>query len=154
MAQPKCSRCGRMVSPDDSFEFHGVDIIHDDCQQVRGLRRDERVLLYRYCWNHAVAKCVACGESFRQDELGADVFRRLNSLCPRCRGDLTQSLRGHLYSCPLVLPILRQRVQEARDAACRLVKESIQGTDRADVLMREAEAAVAALRETMRRLAD
>jgi transposase-like protein len=137
-----------MVSPDDSIEIQGGDIIHDDCQQPRGLSRDERVLLYRYCWYHAVAKCVACGQSFRQEELGADVFRRLSYLCPRCRSDLTESLRGHLYSCPLVLPILRQRVQDARDAARRLIKQRIE--DAADVPVSEAEAAIAALRATIR----
>jgi len=48
---------------------------------------------------------------------------------------------------------VRQRAQEARDAARRLVKESGQLRDRADVLMRESEAAIAALRETMQRTA-
>jgi len=36
--------------------------------------------------------------------------------------------------------LVRLRAQEARDAARRLVKESDQLRDRADVLMREAEA--------------
>jgi len=139
-----------MVSPDDSIELHGGDIVHDDCQRPRGLSRDERVLLYRYCWYHGVARCVACDASFRQEELGADVFRRLSYACPRCRADLTEGLRGHLYSCHLVLPVLRHRVQDARDAARRLIKQSIQATDSADVLMREAEAAIAALRTTIR----
>jgi len=47
--------------------------------------------------------------------------------------------------------LLRLRAQEARDAARKLVKESGQLRDRADVLMHEAEAAIAALRETMQR---
>ena len=44
---------------------------------------------------------------------------------------------------------MRQRAREARDAARRLVKHSGELQDNADVLMREAEAAVAALRETI-----
>jgi hypothetical protein len=48
---------------------------------------------------------------------------------------------------------VRRRAREARAAAQRLVKNSHQLSDRADVLMREAEAAIAALRETMRRVA-
>ena len=43
---------------------------------------------------------------------------------------------------------VRQRVREARDAAGKLIN---QAADRADGLMREAVAAIAALRETMRR---
>src|SRR5215475_13224113 len=74
--------------------------------------------------------------------------------CPRCRTDLTESIRGHLYGCVTLPAEIRQRAQEARDAARRLVKESQQLTDHADVLMREAEAAVAALRETMQRTAQ
>jgi len=43
---------------------------------------------------------------------------------------------------------LRGRLQAAREAVGKLVKRS--ASDRADVLKREAEAAVSALRETMR----
>jgi hypothetical protein len=46
---------------------------------------------------------------------------------------------------------VRRRAQEVRDSAHRLVKESSQLHDQADVLMREAEAAIEALRETMQR---
>jgi hypothetical protein len=46
---------------------------------------------------------------------------------------------------------VRLRAQAARAAARRLVKESGQLNDQSDVLMREAEVAIAALRETMRR---
>jgi hypothetical protein len=48
---------------------------------------------------------------------------------------------------------VRLRAQEARDAARRLVKDSGQVRDQADVLMREAEATIAALRATMQRTA-
>jgi len=46
---------------------------------------------------------------------------------------------------------VRLKAQEVRDAARRLAKHSSELRERADVLMREAEAAVAALRETMQR---
>jgi hypothetical protein len=48
---------------------------------------------------------------------------------------------------------VRRRAQEAREAARTLVKESGQIGDRADVLMREAEVAVAALRDAMKQSA-
>jgi hypothetical protein len=57
-------------------------------------------------------------------------------------------MRGHLYSCAMLPEEVRRRAREARDAAGKLIK---QAADRADSLMREAEAAIAALRETMRR---
>jgi hypothetical protein len=60
-------------------------------------------------------------------------------------------VRAHVYACALLPEELRLRVQDARAAAQRLVKQSSQLHDHADVLMREAEAAVAALRKTMAR---
>jgi len=50
-----------------------------------------------------------------------------------------------------MLPVaVRRRAQAAREAAQRLVKQSHQLSDAADVLLREAEAALYALRDTMR----
>jgi len=50
-----------------------------------------------------------------------------------------------------MLPVdIRRRAQVAREAARSLVKQSHQLSDAADVLLREAEAALHALRETMR----
>jgi galactokinase len=60
-------------------------------------------------------------------------------------------MRGHIYSCAMVPEEVRRRAREARDAARKLVKQTHQLSDVADVLMREAEAAITALRETMRR---
>jgi hypothetical protein len=151
MSDPKCPRCDRPVSPDDTVEHVDAELVHVDCRQPHGLSREEFALLFQYCWNHAVAACAPCGRRFRQEQLGADLFKGLIHLCPHCRADLSDSLRGHVYICPQILPILRQRAKEARDAARRLVKESRQSRDRADVLMREAEAAIAAFRATMRR---
>jgi len=60
-------------------------------------------------------------------------------------------MRGHLYSCAMLPEEVRQRAREARDAASTLIKQSTQAADQADGLVREAESALAALRETMRR---
>jgi len=50
-----------------------------------------------------------------------------------------------------MLPVtVRRRAQAAREAAQRLVKQSHQLSDASDVLLREAEAALHALREAMR----
>jgi hypothetical protein len=48
---------------------------------------------------------------------------------------------------------VRRRAQEVRDEAQRLVKESRQSRDWADMLMREAEVALAALRDAMKQSA-
>jgi hypothetical protein len=50
-----------------------------------------------------------------------------------------------------VLADARRRAEDARRTARRLIKDNRQLADRADVLMREAEAAIAAFRETMTR---
>src|SRR5262249_44352056 len=71
--------------------------------------------------------------------------------CPFCHTDLTASIRTHLYACALLPAEVRRRAQEARDAARHLVKQSQQLQDSADVLIREAEAALHALRATLRR---
>jgi len=50
-----------------------------------------------------------------------------------------------------MLPVVvRRRAHAAREAARNLVKQSHQLSDAADVLLREAEVALHALRETMR----
>jgi len=51
-----------------------------------------------------------------------------------------------------MLPVeVRRRAHAAREAARRLVKESHELSDAADMLLREAEAALHALRDTMRK---
>ena len=151
----KCPQCLQVISPDDSVRISGSRVVHLDCQRPRHLTREERVLLFRYCWGHSVAKCPSCAQSLiRRHELASGLLDNRTHFCPRCRTDLTESIRGHLYGCATLPAEIRQRAQEARDAARRLVKESQQLTDHADVLIREAEAAVAALRETMQRTAQ
>ena len=144
-----CPRCQQGISQDDTVQVHGDRVAHLDCRRPRDLSHEERAILFRHCFGHAVATCPVCAESFREHQLGADLLSHREHLCPRCRADLTESVRGHLYSCAMLPAEMRQRAREARDAARRLVKHSSALRDNADVLMREAEAAVAALRETI-----
>ena len=107
---------------------------HIDCRRPRDLSPEERALLYRYCWGHAAAKCTACAKNFRHLELAADFLGHRTNLCPQCRADLTESMRGHLYSCTMLPEEVRQRAREARDAASTLIKQSTQAADQADGL--------------------
>src|SRR5262249_30987515 len=72
------------------------------CRRPRELSPEERQLLFRYCFDHAVAQCASCSQDFRQAELGSDLLRSRTNLCPRCRVDLTERLREHLYSCTML----------------------------------------------------
>ena len=74
---------------------------------------EERRLIFQYCWEHPVASCVPCHAEYRLPELGADVFRGLSHLCPRCRADLSASAREHVASCTA----LRVQEAEARERA-------------------------------------
>jgi hypothetical protein len=168
MAEPKCPRCNRAVTPDDTLAFDGNRIVHLDCQRPRKLSPEERVLLFRYCFGHVVAQCVACGCSFRQSEFVTDLLAQRTHLCPHCRVDLIGSVRAHLDGCTMLPDIVRQRAREVRDASRELVKHSHQLVDRADVLMRQIEAtrsgetvqtqrfsaALAGLRGAMRQITD
>ena len=61
-------------------------------------------------------------------------------MCPRCRTDLTESVRGHLFSCVGLPAEIRQKTQAVRDAAQHLIKQAREAIDRSDVLIRQAEA--------------
>ena len=82
---------------------------------------------------------------------GVRLSRPQDASLPQCRTDLTEDAHTHLYACARLPAQVRERAAAARDAARRLVKKSRELSDQADVLIREAEAATAALRETMRR---
>src|SRR5262245_50151812 len=150
MAEPKCPRCLQVISCEDTVQVRRGVMTHVDCHRPRDLSPEERAILFRYCWNHAVAKCVACSGSFRQVELGGDVLSHRIHLCPRCHVDLTESVRGHLFSCAILPTELRLRAEETRDAARKLVVQRHQLSDHADAPIQEAEAAAAALRKTMK----
>ena len=49
-----------------------------DCQQPRILSAEERLLLFTYCRDHPVGKCIACAADFNLSDLALDVlgFRR------------------------------------------------------------------------------
>ena len=73
-------------------------------------------------------------------ELGADVLRGARTnLCPRCRQDLTENVRAHVFRCMYVPFEIRSKAQAVREAAQRLVKQSLLA-DSTDAVTREAEA--------------
>jgi hypothetical protein len=152
MVYPRCPRCEQSISMNDTIMFKGNQILHLYCRRPAQLTPEERVILFRFCWDHGVADCEECRRLYRQHELGWDVFGHGALLCPRCRVDLTANVRSHLYTCLLVPSDVRKRAREARETAARLVKQSHELSDRADVLIREAEVAISKLREAMRHM--
>ena len=134
----------------DTILFGPDRLSHLDCQQPRILSAEERLLLFTYCRDHLMGKCIACAADFNLSDLALDVLGFLRYRCPRCRRDLTDSVRTHLYAFAMLPSEVRRRAQAAREAARSLVKQSYQLAGAADVLTQEAEAALAALREAMR----
>jgi hypothetical protein len=148
-----CQRCLQVLSPEDTVEFDGDRVVHLDCRLPRRLSREERALLFHYCWDHAVAVCAPCARAFRQNQLLSGPFAGSADRCPRCREDLTDRVRAHLYGCAMLPAEVRRRAQETRAATQQLVKRAGQLRDCADVLMREAEVARALLRDAMKQSA-
>jgi hypothetical protein len=146
-----CSQCSRMISPEDTIVFgHGL-LGHLDCRWPRLLSAEERTLLFIYCRDHPIAECGRCAGKFDlRDVVSRDLFGVRSHGCPWCHTDLTDSIRAHLYGCAMLPAEVLRRAQAAREAARRLVKQNHQLRDAADVTVREAEAALHALRETMR----
>lgn len=72
------------------------------------------------------------------------------NMCPRCRRNLTENIRAHVYGCPLLPVAVRQRAQAVREAARHLVEQSHELVDKADVLIREAEAALLEAQQELR----
>jgi hypothetical protein len=117
------------------------------------LSLDERATLVIYCHDHAVAVCPACSAPLQASEIGNDLILGLHDFCPRCRADLTAVLRKHLIDCTWMrvqARDVRRRAQEIQQQARETSKESQQLRDRADVLAREAEAAVQKSRDVKR----
>jgi len=71
----------------------------------------ESALLFRACWEHQVAHCTRCGGSFSTTALTANVIGGLDSLCPSCRIDLTDSIRAHLIACAVAAALDSQNVR-------------------------------------------
>jgi len=152
--QVQCTKCFKPIALSDVIESTNGHLSHVDCKRPHILTPEERALVFVYCSGHVVARCPACDVSFRYMELAADVLdgNRTN-MCPRCRQDLTEAVRAHLFRCAMLPSELRLRAQAVREAAQRLVKETQQLGDKSDALIREAEIALfekqRALREAM-----
>jgi hypothetical protein len=155
MAEPQtatCPQCSRVISQEDTFVFGSGRLGHLDCRRPRVLSAEEWALLFTYCRNHPVAECVRCTAKFQLREVvSLNQFGIRSNGCPWCHTDLTDSVRAHLYSCAMLPAEVRRRAHAAREAARRLVKQSQQAHETADRPMQEVEAALQALRETMRR---
>jgi hypothetical protein len=152
--QVKCSKCSQPIALTDIIEWQNGHLSHVDCKRPHVLTPEERALVFVYCSGHVVARCPACDISLRYAELAADILggSRTN-MCPRCRRELTEAVRAHLFRCAMLPSEVRLRAQAVREAAQRLVRESQQVSDRSEVLIREAELALfeqqRALREAM-----
>jgi hypothetical protein len=149
-----CATCSQAIALTDIIELNNGRLSHVDCKRPQVLTPEERALVFVYCSGHVVARCPACDVSFRYTQLAADmVGGSRTNMCPRCRRDLTEAVRAHLFRCAMLPSEVRLRAQAVREAAQHLVKESQQLRDRSDVLIREAEAALfekqRALREAM-----
>lgn len=142
-----CPNCSKAISPDDTFILDSGRLSHQDCRRPHVLSPEERVVLFRFCSEHTVAECEQCAKGYRIPELASDLFSGRENLCPRCRADLIESVRAHLYNCAVLPAAVLQRAREAREVAQRLVKRDGELGDGADVLMRELEVALHTLRE-------
>jgi hypothetical protein len=146
-----CPHCSRAISPDDTIVFSRRLLGHFDCHRPRVLSAEERTLLFIYCRDHHVAECVRCGGRFYLQEVASlDSFGVRTHECPGCHTDLTDSTRAHLYSCAMLPMEVRRSAQAAREAARSLVKQSAQHVRSIARLVAEAEAALYALRDTLR----
>jgi hypothetical protein len=149
--QVNCSKCSRPITLTDVIELFEGHLAHVDCKRAQGLTPEERAVLFVFCSSHPVAHCLPCGQDYRFTELAADILGggRTN-LCPRCRRDLTESVRAHVFSCVQLPSELRQRAQNVRDAAQILIKRSQERSDSSDVLIREAEVNLAESQRALR----
>ena len=147
-----CPTCSKTISEDDTVVLVRDRVFHFYCRRPQVLSPEEGALLFYYCWKHPIAKCGKCAREYRQSELAADLFSGREQLCPQCNAELLDNVRSHLYSCSMLPAEVRRRAQAARETARTLVKRGRELSDRADVLMREAECALDALRKTVRAL--
>jgi hypothetical protein len=150
-----CPQCTRAIGPEDTIVFGPGLLGHLDCRRPRVLSAEEHTLLLLYGRDHHVSECVRCAGKFHLQEVSSlDSLGIRSHGCPWCHTDLTDSIRAHLYGCAMLPVEVGRRAQAAREATRSLVKQSHQLRDAADVAIREAEAALHALRETLRQSAD
>jgi hypothetical protein len=154
--QVNCAKCSQPIALTDIIESDNGRLSHVDCQRLQVLTWEERGLIFLYCSDHAVAECPGCDVKYRYTELAADVLggSRTN-LCPRCRRDLTEAVRAHLFRCAMQPSAVQRWAQVVRQAAQGLVKKRQQFHDGPEDQIREAEATLfecqRALREAMSR---
>ena len=153
MGQPTCPRCFQPITSSETIAVDDSQIVHLDCQRPFELNHEERALLFMFCWDHPVAACGTCRQSFRQHELATDLFSQRAHLCPRCHADLTVNIREHLFACAIIPAEVRWRAEDARDAARRLIRRRHELSHQTDALVREVETAISALREAIKRVA-
>src|SRR5207245_2186637 len=70
MTQPKCARCLQLVSREDTVVFDGGQLMHLDCRRPRDLSPEERALLFKYCFDHAVREDERAVAALRNTILG------------------------------------------------------------------------------------
>src|SRR5215831_21243833 len=133
--QVKCAKCSRGIALTDGVQLVDGRLSHVECNRPSALTAEERQLAFIYCSYHVVAHCASCDREFRFSELGTDVLGggRTN-LCPRCRQDLTENVRAHVFRCMYVPFEIRNKAQAVREAALRLVRQSLLA-DRSDALI-------------------
>ena len=153
-----CARCTKFISADQTVTFDGDRLVHLNCQRPRDLTHEERALLFRHCFDHAVAECSQCLQDFRQAELASDLIGSRQHLCPRCRADLTEQVREHLYGCTRLPGDIRCKAREARAAMRTLIMQRTNGLPcdaeefaKAERRLHEAQVALSKLRELMGR---
>jgi hypothetical protein len=152
--QVNCTKCSKSIALTDIIESNNGRLSHVDCKRPQSLTPEEQALVFVYCLGHVVARCPACDISFRYNELAADILAggRTN-MCPRCRRDLTEAVRAHLFRCAMLPSEIRLRAQAVREAAQHLVKESQQLRDASD-LMGDAEAMLFKMQRASKRTAS
>jgi hypothetical protein len=154
--QVNCSNCSQPIALTDIIESHNGVLSHVDCKRHHVLTPEEWALVFLYCSGHAVARCPACDIGYQYKQLAANLFSGTRTnMCPRCRRDLTEAVRAHLFVCAMLPSEVRRRAQGVRLATQLLVKASQQLRDNADILIHDAEALLferqRALREAMAR---
>ena len=71
--QVSCSKCSQQIALTDIIESNNGRLSHYDCKRPQVLTPEERTLVFTYCSEHVVARCLSCDASFRYTELAADM---------------------------------------------------------------------------------
>src|SRR5262245_2705965 len=101
--QVDCTKCSQPIALTDILASHNRRLSHVDCQRPKVLTPEERALVFVYCSGHVVALCPVCDVSYRYNELAADILGGgCSNMCPRCRRDLTEAVRAHLFRCAML----------------------------------------------------